>query len=63
MDVCKNCSAELTRDEIGLTKKLINRGATEYLCLACLGKRFDMTEEECRTLIAHFREAGCHLFV
>ena len=63
MDVCKNCSAELTRDEIGLTKKLINRGAVEFLCLSCLAKKFDMTEEECRTLIAHFRDAGCHLFV
>ena len=63
MDVCKNCSAELTRDEIGLTQKLINRGATEFLCLSCLAKKFDMTEEECRTLIAHFRDAGCHLFV
>ena len=63
MEHCKICGRELTRDEIGLTKKLINRGATEFLCLGCLGKKFDMTEEECQTLIAHFREAGCHLFV
>ena len=62
MDNCKVCGAEVTRDEIGLTKKLINRGATEFLCLSCLAKKFDMTEEECRTLIDHFREAGCHLF-
>ena len=62
MDICKICGAELTRDEIGLTKKLINRGATEFLCIPCLAKKFDMTEEECRTLIAHFRDAGCHLF-
>ena len=63
MDTCKVCCRELTRDEIGLTKKLINRGASEFLCLTCLAKKFDMTVEECRTLIAHFREAGCHLFV
>ncbi len=62
MEHCKTCGRELTRDEIGLTKKLINRGATEFLCLACLAKKFDMTEKECQTLIAHFREAGCHLF-
>lgn len=62
MEHCKACGAEVNRDEIGLTKKLINRGATEFLCLSCLAKKFDMTEEECRTLIDHFREAGCHLF-
>ena len=62
MEHCKICGTELTRDEIGLTKKLINRGATEFLCMTCLAKKFDMTEEECRTLIVHFRDAGYHLF-
>ena len=60
--LCKTCGREVTRDEIGLTKKLINRGAAEFLCMTCLAKKFDMTEEECETLIAHFRDAGCHLF-
>jgi len=63
MDICKTCGRELTRDEIGLTKKLINRGATEFLCMTCLAEKFDMTEAECQTLIEHFRDAGCHLFV
>jgi hypothetical protein len=31
MDTCKVCGRTLDRDEIGLTKKLINRGATEFL--------------------------------
>ena len=62
-DTCKICGREVTRDEIGLTKKLINRGATEFLCMTCLAKKFDMTEAECHTLIDHFREAGCHLFL
>ena len=62
-DICKICGREVTRDEIGLTKKLINRGATEFLCMTCLAEKFDMTEAECQTLIDHFREAGCHLFL
>ncbi|MBR5871193.1 MAG: hypothetical protein IKZ09_09165 [Clostridia bacterium] len=62
MENCKSCGRELDRDAIGLTKKLINRGATEFLCIPCLAKKFDMTEAECKTLIAHFRDAGCHLF-
>ena len=63
MEHCKICGRELDRDEIGLTKKLINRGATEFLCMTCLAEKFDMTEAECQTLIDHFREAGCHLFL
>ena len=62
-DICKTCGREVTRDEVGLTKKLINRGATEFLCMTCLAEKFDMTEAECQTLIDHFREAGCHLFL
>ena len=63
MPECVRCHAPLTNDEIGLTKKLINRGATEFLCMTCLAEKFDMTEAECQTLIDHFREAGCHLFL
>ncbi|MBQ8576576.1 MAG: hypothetical protein IJ449_01205 [Clostridia bacterium] len=63
MELCKVCGRPVTRDEIGLTKKLINRGAVEFFCKTCLSKKFEMTEAECDTLIAHFREAGCHLFV
>ena len=62
MDTCKICGRTLVKDEIGLTKKLINRGAKEFLCLSCIAEKFEMTEEECRTLIAHFRETGCHFF-
>lgn len=62
MDTCKICGRELVRDEIGLTKKLINRGATEFLCMTCLAEKFEMTEAECKVLITHFRDAGCHLF-
>ena len=63
MDVCKNCGRPVTRDEVALTKKLINRASKEFLCIPCLCEKFEMTEDECRTLIEHFREAGCHLFL
>ena len=29
---CKQCAKRLTRDEVAVTKKLINRGATEFMC-------------------------------
>ena len=61
-DLCKNCQSPLSRDEVGLTKKLINRGCTEYLCYTCLAKRFDVTVEELRRKVDEFREMGCTLF-
>ena len=57
------CSAPLTRDEIGLTKKLINRGCTDFLCLHCLAAHFQVTAEDLRRKAAEFREMGCTLFV
>lgn len=59
---CFQCGKPLERDEIGLYKKLVNRGAREFLCKPCLAVRFKMTEADCDTLIAHFKEAGCSMF-
>ena len=39
------CHRALQSVEIALTKKLINRGATRFLCLNCLGKKFGVSEE------------------
>ena len=62
MAECQICRASLTRDEIGLTKKLINRGCTEFLCFACLAKRFDVTTDDLHRKAEEFREMGCTLF-
>ena len=60
---CVQCGEKLTRDDIGLHKKLINRGAvSSFLCRRCLAEKFKMTVEDCDTLIAHFKESGCSLF-
>ena len=61
-DLCRRCGAPLTRDEIGLTKKLINRGCTEFLCYPCLAERFDVTVDLLRDKVEQFREMGCTLF-
>lgn len=60
---CKECGREISRDEIGLTKKLINRGATEFYCINCLAQKFEVTKEELEKKIAEFREMGCTLFI
>ena len=62
-DACIRCGAPLSRDEIGLTKKLINRGCTEFLCYACLAKHFQVTTDELHHKVQEFREMGCTLFI
>lgn len=59
---CRQCGADLTRDEVGLTKKLINRGASEFLCYGCMAAHFDVTVEVLRQKATEFREMGCTLF-
>ena len=62
MPECVRCHAPLTNDEIGLTKKLINRGATEFLCYECLANHFRVTVELLHEKVEQFREMGCTLF-
>ena len=59
---CKACGAPLTRDDIGATKKLINRGASSFFCVKCLASRFSVEEELIRQKIEEFKAGGCTLF-
>jgi len=59
---CKTCGKELSQDEIGLTKKLINRGATEFFCMECLSEKFNCPVSVLEERIEHFRLQGCSLF-
>ncbi len=62
-EVCKTCGKPLTADDIGFHKKMVNRGATEFCCTACLCRHFHLTEEDAREMIERWRAAGCSLFV
>ncbi len=63
METCIHCGAPISRDEIGLTKKLVNRGASSFLCIHCLAKEFSVSEELLKEKIVQFRAMGCTLFV
>lgn len=63
MSQCKNCGRELVNDDIGLTKKLINRGSTEFYCMDCLAEMFNCSTELLRRKIEQFRKQGCSLFI
>lgn len=62
MCCCKACARPLISDEVAMTKKLVNRGASEYLCYTCLAKHFEVTEEELKERAEYFRQTGCTLF-
>lgn len=61
-EYCRICGRELVPDEIGATKKLINRGAEEFLCLTCLSRHFEVNEELILEKIEQFKKDGCLLF-
>ncbi len=61
-EICLKCRRLLSSDEIALTKKMVNRGATQYFCISCLSEHFDVPEEALRIKIREFREMGCTLF-
>ena len=62
LPACAVCGRILVPDEIAMTRKLINRGAREFMCLTCLSRKFDVPEEILRDKILQFREMGCTLF-
>ena len=59
---CISCGANLTNDDIGAHKKLINRGATSFLCIPCLARHFKVEEKLIREKIVQFKKDGCTLF-
>ena len=59
---CRGCGREVTLDEIGATKKLVNRGTTDYYCLDCLAEYFDVSREDMGKKIIYFKKMGCTLF-
>ena len=60
--LCVRCGAVLTKDDIAMTKKMVNRGAREFCCLSCLAEHFQVTEDILRQKITEFRAMGCTLF-
>ncbi|MDD4125328.1 MAG: hypothetical protein PHW77_06370 [Eubacteriales bacterium] len=59
---CVKCGAPLTCDDMGAHKKLINRGAKEFMCIPCLAVYFQVSEELVRQKVEEFKKAGCMLF-
>jgi hypothetical protein len=60
---CVICGADLTPDDIGASRKLINRGMDkDFLCISCLAEKYGVTVERILEKIEYWRESGCMLF-
>lgn len=63
MAVCYVCGKKnLTKDEKGITKKLIDKKTKHFYCLSCLAEYLEVTEEELLDKIEEFKNEGCILF-
>ncbi len=59
---CLRCGRALAPDDVGAHRKLVNRGATAFLCVRCLAVFLGVTEPFLREKIEYFRASGCTLF-
>jgi len=60
---CAYCDKEkLSKNDIGLNKKLIHRQIKRMMCPTCMSAYFETTEEELKEMIEGFKRQGCALF-
>lgn len=61
--VCCVCGKEnLNKNEIGLTKKLLNRNSKHFYCLNCLAEYLEVDTEFLHEKVEEFKTQGCSLF-
>lgn len=59
---CRECNANISGDELGLNFKLIDRNATDFLCIKCMSAHFSCGEDALKSKIRYYKEIGCKLF-
>jgi len=56
---CYVCGkSPLSKDEIGLTKKIIDRKSKSFYCLTCMAEYLEVTEDELLSKIEDFKNEG-----
>ena len=60
---CVSCSRkDLSKDTVGINKKLLGKDIKSFYCLDCLAEFLDCTVEDLLDKIEEFKEEGCTLF-
>jgi len=60
---CYACGKEaLSKNEIGLTKKLLGRRSSRFYCLYCLAEYLEVDAESLLAKVEEFKAQGCKLF-
>ena len=52
----------MTTDEVGLTKKLLDKNSSKFYCMSCLAEYLEVSEEELLAKVEDFKAQGCTLF-
>ena len=61
---CYICEKEaLSKNEIGLTKKLLGKDSKRFYCLDCLAEYLEVDTEFLIAKVEEFNEQGCTLFL
>jgi uncharacterized protein YlaI len=53
---------DISKNEIGLTKKLMGNNSKKFYCISCLAEQLEVTTEELKDKIEEFKNEGCKLF-
>lgn len=62
-EACICCQKRpLSKNEIGINKKLINEKMSCFYCLNCLADYLEVSVEDILEKIEEFKEEGCKLF-
>ena len=60
---CVSCGKEaLTKNEIGINKKLLGEDSEIYYCIDCLADYLEVTPQDIYDKIDEFKDEGCKLF-
>jgi len=60
---CVSCRKKnLSKNIIGINKKLLGSNVANYYCLECLSGYLDTSVEALQDKIEEFRDEGCKLF-
>ena len=61
--LCCDCKEPLKKDEIALSKKLIDVDTEDLYCLNSLSEVIGCTVDDLKDKIQEFKEQGCTLFL